>query len=303
MDKYIIYQHVNKINGKRYIGQTSQEPNKRWRDGKGYSDSPKFWEAIQKYGWDNFEHIIIEEGNSQDWANEREIYWIAYYDTFNNDDKGYNMTPGGSNYLKELWAIPEYREKMCQAFSIARQKSWSDEDFAKKRLEALVNGLRSAWSDPKWRAKRIANLIGDKNPNAKAVINIDSGRIFSTIKEASEWANIGQSGIGECCNGKRRTSGIHPDFGYRLHWQYLNNDNITIEEIEKDRGKHRNRKAVKCLNTGHIFNNLDEAATWSGLKTGTSISRCCRGINKTAGIHPITKEPCKWVFVERGEKI
>ena len=47
MKQWVIYQHINKINGKRYIGQTSQSQERRWRNGEGYSDSPKFWNSIQ----------------------------------------------------------------------------------------------------------------------------------------------------------------------------------------------------------------------------------------------------------------
>lgn len=43
MKKFIIYKHTNKINNKIYIGQTSQIPERRWREnGSGYKDSPKF---------------------------------------------------------------------------------------------------------------------------------------------------------------------------------------------------------------------------------------------------------------------
>lgn len=48
--RYIIYMHVNKKNNKKYIGQTCQDPERRWRGGEGYKDSPRFWTAIQSYG-------------------------------------------------------------------------------------------------------------------------------------------------------------------------------------------------------------------------------------------------------------
>ena len=57
---WCIYMHTNKINGKKYIGQTFQNIEYRWRqDGSGYKGQP-FYNAIEKYGWDNFEHKILK---------------------------------------------------------------------------------------------------------------------------------------------------------------------------------------------------------------------------------------------------
>ena len=59
MENYKVYIHRNKINGKVYIGITKQKPENRWRNGKGYKQNIKFYRAIEKYGWNNFEHIVL----------------------------------------------------------------------------------------------------------------------------------------------------------------------------------------------------------------------------------------------------
>ena len=90
---WCIYKHTNKINGKVYIGQTCQAPEDRWQNGNGYRSCPKFWAAIEEYGWHSFIHEIIEDNIiTQEEANFRERYWIH---TYNSIDEGYNILPGG----------------------------------------------------------------------------------------------------------------------------------------------------------------------------------------------------------------
>lgn len=102
--KWCIYKHTNKINGKSYIGLTHQEPQKRWGfEGKGYQrNDAYFWNAIQKYGWDNFAHEVLENNISTlKEANEREKYYINLYRTYIgfNDGNGYNLTLGGEGII------------------------------------------------------------------------------------------------------------------------------------------------------------------------------------------------------------
>ena len=56
---WCVYKHTNKTNGKVYIGKTCRKPEYRWNEGKGYIYQRHFWNAINKYGWDNFEHEIL----------------------------------------------------------------------------------------------------------------------------------------------------------------------------------------------------------------------------------------------------
>ena len=60
-DTYCVYIHTNKINNKKYVGQTihGDNPNLRWKNGGGYRNQLYFYQAIQKYGWDNFEHEVV----------------------------------------------------------------------------------------------------------------------------------------------------------------------------------------------------------------------------------------------------
>ena len=85
-----IYKVTNKINGKVYIGQ-SVDIGRRWRQHMTAEDDIYFHKAIQKYGVENFEWEVIEKCKKSE-LDERESYWIEYYDSYN---KGYNCTKGG----------------------------------------------------------------------------------------------------------------------------------------------------------------------------------------------------------------
>jgi group I intron endonuclease len=94
-----IYCYYNKINGKRYIGQavdlTRRKKDHKTRAfhifyGNNEYDSA-IHRAFRKYGYENFEYSILEECQIQE-LNEREIYWIQYY---NSKDQGYNCDDGG----------------------------------------------------------------------------------------------------------------------------------------------------------------------------------------------------------------
>lgn len=92
---YTVYLHVNKINGKKYFGQTKLKLEYRWRHGKGY-ETQVFGRAISKYGWDNFTHIVIAENLTQDEADELESKLIYENKTY-NPNYGYNVERGGFN--------------------------------------------------------------------------------------------------------------------------------------------------------------------------------------------------------------
>lgn len=98
---YVVYMHVNKINGKRYIGISHNYEN-RWRNGSGYK-LHVFGKAIQKYGWDNFEHIIVAENLCLEDAKQMEIELIKKYKSKVHEN-GYNVRSGGD--LQDNLYIP-----------------------------------------------------------------------------------------------------------------------------------------------------------------------------------------------------
>lgn len=93
----LIYKATNLINGKIYIGKTMRTLQERIQDHKEafrYKDTV-FYNAIKKYGIENFYWEVIEEVFDSKKLDEREIFWIKELDSIIDNKHGYNMTWGG----------------------------------------------------------------------------------------------------------------------------------------------------------------------------------------------------------------
>lgn len=110
----IIYKAENKVNGKVYIGKTikslEERKEKHYRNYR--EERPfKLYNAIKKYGWDNFEWSVIEDLKDNDFIDEREKYWISKYNSYKT---GYNMTLGGDGAFG-FKQSKEHKEKISKA--------------------------------------------------------------------------------------------------------------------------------------------------------------------------------------------
>ena len=85
---YTVYIHESP-SGKKYVGITSDSVKSRWDYGWGYQNNPYFWNAIQKYGWNNIKHEVLFTNLTEAAAKSKEIELIAEMD-LTNRDKGYN---------------------------------------------------------------------------------------------------------------------------------------------------------------------------------------------------------------------
>lgn len=88
----IIYKLTNLVNGKAYVGQTTRSLDLRFKQHATCKTS-LIGKAIRKYGTENFSREKIEECDTLEWLNEREKFWIAYFNC--KVPNGYNQTDGG----------------------------------------------------------------------------------------------------------------------------------------------------------------------------------------------------------------
>lgn len=251
-NNYYIYKHTAP-NGKVYIGQTCQKLDKRFgKNGCNYKGCTLFYNAIQKYGFDNFKHEVIFDGLTKIEANEKEIDLIREYRS-NEREFGYNIQGGGNNSgspseesgkKMSEWQIgkvlSEDTKKKISDSRIGQKdsietrikksnghkgKSLSEETklkLSKSRAEKVtdeqIERVRKIGRSNKGRtlSKETRNKMSDahKGIGSKRILCIETNILYSSISEASKCTNINRQNIGKVCNGKLQTAG-----GY--HWTFL----------------------------------------------------------------------------------
>ena len=190
---YILYEHRNKINGKRYIGITNNKTKRWYGKGKHYDGCPYFFAAIQKYGWDNFEHNVLIYDLTREEASRLEKHFIK---TLKTCDRafGYNLAEGGVNAPTMLGKhhSKETKRKMSEA---QRGKKQTEEQ--KRRHSEYMTGL----------------MVGKRNHKSRAVKCINTGEVFESMRIAAQAKGVLQPKIWKCCNGEASHT-------HGLRWEY-----------------------------------------------------------------------------------
>ncbi len=176
-------------NGKKYIGITNRDVNKRWVSGNGYRGQ-FVHRAILKYGWDNIEHIILHSILSREEAEQIEIELINKYSTINRM-MGYNIEAGGksSNRL-----TPELKERISKKLK------------GVPKGESNIKKYKEVWDARSQTEKDRLRNIQSKEV-LKCSLNGDIIDRFRSTREASRMTGVSYSHISECCNEKRKTIG------------------------------------------------------------------------------------------------
>lgn len=256
---WTVYMHKNKINGKMYIGITSRSPEIRWgNNGLQYTKTknPYFYNAIKKYGWDNFEHIILFENMTEQEAKSKEREFILEYHTCIYDDikMGYNMTFGGEGTLGRV-ASEETKRKMSESKK-GEKNSFYGRHFSEESKKKLSDALKG-------------KMAGEKNPFY--------GRKHSdeTKQKISEYAST-RTGDKNPNYGNHALAGEnHPMYGKRLSEE-------TKQKIsEGKKGKYvginnSNAKPVYCYETNKVYATAKEASIELQIDAST-IGKLCRG--------------------------
>lgn len=181
---YIVYKHTTPSN-KVYIGITCLGTKRRWQGGNNYKSSTYFYNAINKYGWENIKHEVLYEGLTREQAENTEIKLINKYKS-NNCKYGYNIQSGGH--------LPKMSEETKRKISIAnRGKKYKPRrKHTIEEKQAISNKLKGRISPMKGRHQ----TEKAKLRNAKAIICVNTGEKFYSIREATRKTGCDRANIG-----------------------------------------------------------------------------------------------------------
>lgn len=295
-----IYKITNILNDKSYIGQ-SINIYQRWAEHKYIAThkierfkNNKFYNAIKKYGLENFSFDILEE-TSIEKLDEKERFWINYYNSFYN---GYNSTLGGQNNghiyfdinkVYQLWdegySIPEIVFLIeCSDITIIRYltnyKDFNSEVSRARTIERRKYRFFDIKNYPSYQKLKLTKI-----PVFQYSLQGEYIASYSSIEEAARILNKPcPENIGDIFRHNNRKS------AYGFQW--------SLQKVEK-MPIYKNTKytPVKCKETQQIFSSIKEALKWCGLKAKTSIIRSCKNSNISAGKHPETKIPLHWEYI------
>lgn len=219
---YTVYQHKNKINGKVYIGITSQKPEQRWgSQGCNYKSSPHFYYAIKKYGWDNFEHNILFTELTKEQACLKEQELIKEYNSMNREF-GYNSTSGGDIFVMN----EETKQKISQAMignqnnlghpcSEEKKRKISEAQKGRKFTEEHKQKLSEAAKNRHVPCSEEKKQTLKEKSHKKPVYCEELDKIFESIQECGRQLGIPATNISKICKGRGKTAK-----GY--HFKYYN---------------------------------------------------------------------------------
>ncbi len=256
MGDYTVYIHRNIINNKSYIGITQKTHDERWgNNGNHYRDrQPVFYNAIKKYGWDSFEHIIWASDLSEEDAKRWEVRLIAIFQTnccrYKNPEYGYNMTDGGDGSTGHT-CTDEVKEKMRflaknrsaetrAKISIAAKERLKDknnhpmygkhmsEEAKKKQSNAAKERFKNPENNPMFGKKHTEEARkrigeGHKNPSESTRKKMSESAKKRCTDEWREWMsqiNKGRANINKGITGINNSCSKHV-YQYSDTWELI----------------------------------------------------------------------------------
>ncbi len=248
-----IYMITNLINGKKYIGQSRNIPTRWMNEKKSRGINQHLFNAIKKYGIDNFQFEAIESCTVE-LLNVRENFYILYFKTY-LPEFGYNKTTGGDNCI------------MSEETRVKISKSNLGKTMTKETKYKMSQYMKSLSFEERSRRWSVRNKPTDttKQKISMALIGIKRS------KETKRKIGI-------------KNKGKSPSIETRLKMRKSHlGKKQTIEHINKVAAKMR--KPIICIETGQVFISIKEAAEILNLSPTWLCTVCKRGTGLVGGFH------------------
>lgn len=238
-----IYAHIlrvetSKQNGWMYIGQ-AENIEKRWaQKTNSYRDCTFVYREMKKYGWDAFDHVILEDNIPNDKLDEREMYWINKYHTCQYDPEykgGFNLSFGGGGVRGPKPSMQGKRPKNLESIIDMTRKSircinsgiWNSIEFHKGQTwRSIVDCATYFGKDVGWAQHR---LYGEWNILSGPVFDYAENDIVCDINFEERKNKLKQK---QRENGKKQGS-IHK-LGSKINYDIL------------------------CVETGEVFHKVSD---------------------------------------------
>ena len=216
---FTVYMHVFP-NDKVYVGITSKDPEERWlKNGRGYYNQIRMARAINKYGWDNIEHIIVATKLTLDCAVKMETNLIELYDS-TNKKHGYNADLGGHTPSEEVKEKIS-KARMGQHVSEESRKKMSEQrkgvpksEEHKRKIGDAHRGMKMSkeFCEKMSEIAKNRKYDTDHDPRNIPVLQFDisTGEFvarYLSVSKAGRETGLSKSHISECAKDKRRQEG------------------------------------------------------------------------------------------------
>jgi hypothetical protein len=289
----IIYRATNKLNGKFYVGLSTQTLDERKRghilDAK--RGSYLFMNALTKYGEDGFIWKEIDVAYSKEELGEKEDYWIERLDA-RNKDIGYNLRRGGYNAPLD---DPETIRKIKEANSLKvycfqngivyLSITEAGKQLGIKNLAKVLNGKEEQCRGYEFeyydetKEYPILPLRPRKLKRTRPVYCFQNGKVYDDVIQASKDIGIHKDGIHKHLRGERDHTQGHT-------FEFFDENKVYPLLPLHDKAGNTNsiRKPIVCDQTGKIYQSLSEAAKELGLRS-SGISAFLTGRTSYVGNH------------------